>query len=100
MAVEAETTGCGSTPESASAMVAVASSSTASSAAGSGVPSQLLGAYQRQHRLRDRFDQVLMEISDFNRLNRETEKRYVNNALVLFTLITVPASGVFARVPR
>lgn len=61
-----------------------------------GVANQLLGAYQRQHRLRDRFDQVLTEISDFNRLHREHEKRYVNNALVLFTLITVPVSLALA----
>lgn len=44
-----------------------------------GVPNQFLGAYQRQHRLRDRFDQALTEISDFNRLHRENEKRYINN---------------------
>jgi hypothetical protein len=61
-----------------------------------GIPNQLLGAYQRQHRLRERFDQVLTEISDFNRLTRDDEKRYVNNALVLFTLMTVPASLALA----
>jgi hypothetical protein len=61
-----------------------------------GIPNQLLGAYQRQHRLRERFDQVLTEIGDFNRLTRDDENRYVNNALVLFTLITVPASLALA----
>ena len=61
-----------------------------------GNSNRLLGAYQRQHRLRERFDQVLSEISDFNRLTRDDEKRYVNNALVLFTLITVPASLALA----
>lgn len=61
-----------------------------------GVPNQLLGAYQRQHRLRERFDQLLTEISDYNRLTRDDEKRYVNNALVLFTLVTVPAGLALA----
>src|SRR3569833_20877 len=61
-----------------------------------GIPNQLLGAYQRQHRLRERFDQVLTEISDFNRLTRDDEKRYVTTALILFTLITVPGSLALA----
>jgi hypothetical protein len=39
---------------------------------------------------------VLTEIGDFNRLTRDDENRYVNNALVLFTLITVPASLALA----
>jgi hypothetical protein len=61
-----------------------------------GVPNQLLGAYQRQHRLHERFDRVLTEISDFNRMARDNEKRHVNNALVLFTLTTVPISIALA----
>lgn len=61
-----------------------------------GVPNQLLGAYQRQHKLHERFDRVLTEISDFNRLARDNEKRHINNALVLFTLITVPVSIALA----
>lgn len=61
-----------------------------------GVPNQLLDAYQRQHKLHERFDRVLTEISDFNRLARDNEKRHVNNSLVLFTLITVPVSIALA----
>ena len=61
-----------------------------------GTPNQLLGAYQRQHRLGERFGQVLTEISDFNRLKRDDENRYINNAVVLFTLVTVPVSIALA----
>jgi len=33
-------------------------------------PNRLLSAYQRQHALRERFEQILTETSDFNRLTR------------------------------
>ncbi|MEU8272507.1 hypothetical protein AB0B89_35820 [Sphaerisporangium sp. NPDC049002] len=61
-----------------------------------GIPNRLLAAYQRQHGLRERFDQILTEISDFNRLTREDETRHVNSAVVVFTLITVPAGIALA----
>ncbi|HEY9469647.1 MAG TPA: hypothetical protein VIQ76_08525 [Propionibacteriaceae bacterium] len=56
-----------------------------------GIPNLILAAYHRQHALRDRFDQILTEIADFNRLARDDENRHVNSATVLFTLTTVPA---------
>jgi hypothetical protein len=61
-----------------------------------GVPNQILGAFHRQHRLPERFEQVLAEINDFNRLARDDETRHVNNALVLFTVVTVPAGIALA----
>jgi hypothetical protein len=61
-----------------------------------GVPNQILGAFHRQRRLPERFEQILAEINDFNRLVRDDETRHVNSALVLFTLITVPAGIALA----
>lgn len=61
-----------------------------------GIPNRILAAYQRQHELRERFDQILTEISDFNRLTRDDENRHVNSAVVLFTLVTVPAGIALA----
>ena len=61
-----------------------------------GVPNRLLAAYQRQHMLRERFEQILTQINDFNRLTREDENRHVNSAVVVFTLVTVPAGIALA----
>jgi hypothetical protein len=61
-----------------------------------GTPNRLLTAYQRQHALGERFDQILTEISDFNRLARDDETRHVNSAVVVFTLVTVPAGIALA----
>ncbi|MEV6151264.1 hypothetical protein AB0L53_13070 [Nonomuraea sp. NPDC052129] len=61
-----------------------------------GIPNRLLTAYQREHALRERFEQVLTEISDFNRLARDDENRHVNSAVVVFTLVTVPAGIALA----
>ncbi|WP_326637721.1 hypothetical protein OG884_27880 [Streptosporangium sp. NBC_01755] len=61
-----------------------------------GIPNRLLSAYQRQHALRERFEQLLTEIGDFNRLTRDDENRHVNSAVVVFTLITVPAGIALA----
>ncbi|MFI9597913.1 hypothetical protein [Nonomuraea sp. NPDC052265] len=61
-----------------------------------GTPNRLLTAYQRQHALRERFEQMLTEISDFNRLTRDDENRHVNSAVVVFTLVTVPAGIALA----
>jgi hypothetical protein len=61
-----------------------------------GVPNHILDAFHRQHRLPESFEQVLAEISDFGRLARDDEARHVNNALLLFTLITVPAGIALA----
>ncbi|MCG5213108.1 hypothetical protein [Streptosporangium sp. KLBMP 9127] len=59
-------------------------------------PNQLLAAYQREHALRERFEQILTEISDYNRLTRDDETQRVNSAVVLFTLVTVPAGIALA----
>ncbi|MEV4105918.1 hypothetical protein AB0J42_37270 [Nonomuraea sp. NPDC049649] len=61
-----------------------------------GAPNRLLTAFQQQHALRERFDQILTEISDFNRLTRDDENRHVNSAVVVFTLVTVPAGIALA----
>jgi hypothetical protein len=61
-----------------------------------GIPNHLLTAYQKQHALRERFEQILTEISDFNRLTRDDESRRVNGAVVVFTLVTVPAGIALA----
>ncbi|MFC0862543.1 hypothetical protein ACFHYQ_09575 [Sphaerimonospora cavernae] len=61
-----------------------------------GIPNRVLTAYQRQHALRERFEQILLDISDFNRLNRDEENRYVNSAVVVFTLATVPTGIALA----
>ncbi|MET7999736.1 hypothetical protein [Nonomuraea glycinis] len=61
-----------------------------------GAPNRLLTAFQQQHALRERFDQILTEISDFNRLTRDDENRHINGAVVVFTLVTVPAGIALA----
>lgn len=61
-----------------------------------GTPNQILDAFHRHHRLPERFTEILAEINDFNRLTRDDETRHVNNAVVLFTLITVPAGIALA----
>jgi hypothetical protein len=61
-----------------------------------GAPNRLLAAFHRQHQLDARFEQVLAEVKDFNRISREGENRLVNSAIVLFTLITVPTSIALA----
>ncbi|MEU6715033.1 hypothetical protein ABZ897_26515 [Nonomuraea sp. NPDC046802] len=50
-----------------------------------GIPNRLLIAYQRQRALPERYEQVLTEISDFNRLARDDESRHVNGAAVVFS---------------
>ncbi|GGU90057.1 hypothetical protein GCM10010182_00630 [Actinomadura cremea] len=61
-----------------------------------GAPNQILEAFHRHHRLPDRFNQILAEINDFNRLTREDEARHVNGTVLLFTLATVPAGTALA----
>jgi hypothetical protein len=61
-----------------------------------GAPNQILGALHRQHRLKERFDQVLAEINDYNQFTRDTDNRNINSAIVLFTLVTVPAGIALA----
>ncbi|GAA5086963.1 hypothetical protein HNP84_001121 [Thermocatellispora tengchongensis] len=56
-----------------------------------GTPNKLLTVYQSQHTLRERFEQLLTEISDFNRLTRDDESHHANSAIVVLTLLTVPA---------
>jgi hypothetical protein len=60
------------------------------------VPNQLLDAFHRQHRLPERFTQILAEINDFNRFAREDEAHRINGAILLFTLVTVPAGTALA----
>lgn len=55
-----------------------------------GVPNQILTAFHRQHRLPDRFQEILAEVSDYSRLSHDDQAREVNNSAVLFTVITVP----------
>ncbi|WP_063055564.1 hypothetical protein [Nocardia salmonicida] len=55
-----------------------------------GVPNDILTAHHQQHRLRDRFAQILSEVQDGNRLNRETQNLHVSNAALLFSVVTVP----------
>ncbi|MEV5576616.1 hypothetical protein AB0L06_41865 [Spirillospora sp. NPDC052269] len=62
----------------------------------SGTPNAILDALHRHHRLPARFDQILAEINDLNRLSRENENRHVNSAIVLFTLVTVPVGIALA----
>jgi hypothetical protein len=61
-----------------------------------GAPNQILDAFHRNHRLPERFAQILAEINDYNRLTRDDEARDINNAVVLFTLVTVPAGIALA----
>lgn len=61
-----------------------------------GIPNQILAAFHQQHRLKERFEQVLAEVNDYNQLTRDSDNRHVNNAVVLFTLVTVPAGIALA----
>jgi hypothetical protein len=61
-----------------------------------GAPNQILDAFHHNHRLPERFAQILAEINDYNRLTRDDEARDINNAVVLFTLVTVPAGIALA----
>ncbi|WP_157996008.1 hypothetical protein [Thermomonospora amylolytica] len=61
-----------------------------------GAPNQFLEAFHRQHRLPERFAQILAEINDYNRLAREDETRNINGAVLIFTLVTVPAGIALA----
>lgn len=56
-----------------------------------GPPNQILAAFHRQHRLSERFEQILAEVSDYSRMAHEDQARDVNNSTVLITVITVPA---------
>lgn len=62
----------------------------------SGAPNQFLEAFHTHHRLPERFDQVLSEISDYNRVGRETESHTTNSTVLFFTLATVPAGIALA----
>lgn len=61
-----------------------------------GTPNHFLTAFHVHHRLPERFDQVLAEISDYNRVGRENESRSINGTVLLFTLATVPAGIALA----
>lgn len=55
-----------------------------------GVPNQMLNAFHSQHQLPTRFDQILAEVSDYNRLIRDDQERDVNSGAVILTVLTVP----------
>lgn len=55
-----------------------------------GVPNQILTAFHRQHRLPERFNQILAGVQDFNQAPREEAKETTDSSAVLFTVITVP----------
>lgn len=56
-----------------------------------GIPNQILAAFHREHRMSERFGQILAEVSDYSRLAHDDQARDVSNSTVLFTVITVPA---------
>ncbi|MFG1791304.1 hypothetical protein [Nocardia sp. NPDC049149] len=56
-----------------------------------GVPNDLLTAHRQQHRLPERFEQILSEVQDFNQSVRDAHNLHAANAALLFSLATVPA---------
>ncbi|WP_159942116.1 MULTISPECIES: hypothetical protein [unclassified Nocardiopsis] len=61
-----------------------------------GVPNQFLEELHLQHRLPERFEQILSEVSDYNHVIRAKESTTVNGSVLLFTLATVPAAIALA----
>jgi hypothetical protein len=55
-----------------------------------GTPNQIITALHHQHRLPERFEQILAEINDFNRLTEDDQSRHIGNYIILFTLLTAP----------
>jgi hypothetical protein len=61
-----------------------------------GTGNQLLVAYQGEHQLPDRFEHLRAEIADFNNTARQDIGNRVQAIVGLLTLITIPATIIFA----
>ncbi|MEX5711381.1 hypothetical protein AB1484_24600 [Parafrankia sp. FMc6] len=61
-----------------------------------GPANDILTAYQAQHRLPEKFDAVLSEIADLNRIVQTQESQRVNAALGIITVIGLPFGTAFA----
>lgn len=61
-----------------------------------GPANDILTSYQAQHHLPERFDAVLGEIADFNRIVQNQESQRVNAALGIITVIGLPFGTAFA----
>jgi hypothetical protein len=60
-----------------------------------GPANDILTAYQAQHRLPDRFDAVLGEIADLNRIVQTQEGQRVGAALGVLTVVGIPFGAAF-----
>lgn len=61
-----------------------------------GPANDILTAYQTQHHLPEKFDAVLSEIADLNRIVQNQESQRVNAALGIITVLGLPFSIAFA----
>ncbi|TCJ34590.1 hypothetical protein [Parafrankia sp. BMG5.11] len=61
-----------------------------------GPANDILTAYQNQHHLPEKFDAVLNEIADLNRIVQNQESQRVNAALGIITVIGLPFGTSFA----
>lgn len=61
-----------------------------------GPANEILAAYQGQHRLPERFEAVLSEIADLNRIVQTQESQRVNAALGIITVVGLPFGIAFA----
>ncbi|CAO5161681.1 conserved hypothetical protein [Frankia sp. AiPs1] len=61
-----------------------------------GPANDILTAYQEQHRLPERFEAVLGEIVDLNRIAQAQEGQYVSAALGVLTVVGLPFGAAFA----
>jgi len=55
-----------------------------------------INAHHQQHRLPDRFNQILSETRDFNKIMREDNNLGATNAALLFSFTTVPVGVALA----
>jgi hypothetical protein len=63
-----------------------------------GIANDLLAAYQRQHRLQERFDQVRADIADFTSTDRQDTGQRIQAIVALITLAAVPATISFTAI--
>ncbi|MBE3202546.1 MULTISPECIES: hypothetical protein [Parafrankia] len=61
-----------------------------------GLANDILAAYQTQHRLPEKFEAVLNEIADLNRIFQTQESQRVNAALGIITVIGLPFGTALA----
>ncbi|WP_133150695.1 hypothetical protein [Frankia canadensis] len=61
-----------------------------------GPANDILTAYQEQHHLSAKFDAVLTEIVDLNRIAQAQEGQYVSAALGVLTVVGLPFGAAFA----